>query len=200
MRWCSPGRRAARPPDRRSCSAEAPAARLDATVRGRVQGVGFRYFVLREAMDLGLEGWVANTRDGSVRCVAEGPRDRLERAARAASRRVRRRRSSSDVSEAWMPADRRRSARSRCAAGPIRAIDGSPDHRRTGYGTAGLFLRRPVRSASLRDDGAQLCLPRSCLPSIAPCSTASPSSRLRDRLPGEQDPRRGDPHLLAGLG
>jgi acylphosphatase len=54
------------------------AMRLDATVRGRVQGVGFRYFVLREAMDLGLHGWVANTMDGSVRCVAEGPRDRLE--------------------------------------------------------------------------------------------------------------------------
>jgi acylphosphatase len=54
------------------------AERLDATVRGRVQGVGFRYFVLREAMDLGLRGWVANTMDGSVRCVAEGPRDRLD--------------------------------------------------------------------------------------------------------------------------
>jgi acylphosphatase len=54
------------------------AVRLDATVRGRVQGVGFRYFVLREAMDLGLQGWVANTMDGSVRCVAEGPRDRLD--------------------------------------------------------------------------------------------------------------------------
>lgn len=45
---------------------------------GRVQGVGFRYFVLREAMDLGLEGWVANAGDGSVRCVAEGPRERVE--------------------------------------------------------------------------------------------------------------------------
>lgn len=52
--------------------------RLDATVMGRVQGVGFRYFVLREAMALGLEGWVANTSDGSVRCVAEGPRSSLE--------------------------------------------------------------------------------------------------------------------------
>jgi len=59
-------------------SPDAPAVRLDATVRGRVQGVGFRYFVLREAMDLGLDGWVANTIDGSVRCVAEGPRDRLD--------------------------------------------------------------------------------------------------------------------------
>jgi acylphosphatase len=54
------------------------AERLDATVRGRVQGVGFRYFVLREAMDLDLTGWVANGPDSSVRCVAEGPRARLE--------------------------------------------------------------------------------------------------------------------------
>ncbi len=45
---------------------------------GHVQGVGFRYFVLREAIDLDLDGWVANTSGGSVRCVAEGPRDRLE--------------------------------------------------------------------------------------------------------------------------
>ena len=57
---------------------DAPTVRLDATVRGRVQGVGFRYYVLHEAMDLELEGWVANTMDGSVRCVAEGPRDRLD--------------------------------------------------------------------------------------------------------------------------
>ncbi len=53
-------------------------ARLDASVRGRVQGVGFRYFVLREAAALGLTGWVANEADGSVRCVAEGPRHRLD--------------------------------------------------------------------------------------------------------------------------
>lgn len=52
--------------------------RLDANVSGRVHGVGFRYFVLREALDLGLVGWVANVPDGSVRCIAEGPRDRLE--------------------------------------------------------------------------------------------------------------------------
>ncbi len=55
-----------------------PAIRLDATVIGRVQGVGFRYFVFHAAMDLGLDGWVANTPDGSVRCVAEGARARLE--------------------------------------------------------------------------------------------------------------------------
>jgi acylphosphatase len=52
--------------------------RIDAHVTGRVHGVGFRYFVLREAQALGLVGWVANVPDGSVRCVAEGPHDRLE--------------------------------------------------------------------------------------------------------------------------
>lgn len=52
--------------------------RLDARVAGRVHGVGFRYFVLREATALDLTGWVANDSDGSVRCIAEGPRERLE--------------------------------------------------------------------------------------------------------------------------
>lgn len=52
-------------------------ARLEATVRGRVQGVGFRYFVVRRASELGLVGWVANAADGTVRCVAEGSADAL---------------------------------------------------------------------------------------------------------------------------
>jgi acylphosphatase len=52
--------------------------RLDARVTGTVHGVGFRYFVYREATALGLVGWVANLPDGSVQCVAEGPRDQLE--------------------------------------------------------------------------------------------------------------------------
>ena len=43
-----------------------------ATVRGVVQGVGFRWFVQREASLLGLVGWVANLADGSVEVVAEG--------------------------------------------------------------------------------------------------------------------------------
>ena len=54
-------------------------ARLDALVMGRVQGVGFRYFVVREARRLGLDGWTANEVDGSVRVVADGHRQRLER-------------------------------------------------------------------------------------------------------------------------
>ena len=56
-------------------------ARLEAIVSGVVQGVGFRYFVLREATRLGLRGWVANQPDGTVRCVAEGPRLDLDRLA-----------------------------------------------------------------------------------------------------------------------
>lgn len=59
-------------------SAGAERQRLDASVRGRVQGVGFRYFVLREADYLGLSGYVANERDGSVRVVAEGPVEVLD--------------------------------------------------------------------------------------------------------------------------
>ena len=59
-------------------AADPARARLDATIVGRVQGVGFRYFVLRHAAGLGLSGWVANTTDGAVRCVAEGDRAQLE--------------------------------------------------------------------------------------------------------------------------
>jgi acylphosphatase len=55
------------------------AARLEVWVHGRVQGVGFRYFVLDVASELSLTGWVGNQRDGSVACVAEGSYDALER-------------------------------------------------------------------------------------------------------------------------
>ncbi len=55
-----------------------PGARIDATVVGRVQGVGYRWFALEAARRLGLHGWVANESDGSVRCVAEGSRANLE--------------------------------------------------------------------------------------------------------------------------
>jgi acylphosphatase len=46
--------------------------RLEATVKGDVQGVGFRWFVRRQAARLSISGWVANQSDGTVRVVAEG--------------------------------------------------------------------------------------------------------------------------------
>src|SRR4030088_1141716 len=46
-------------------------------VRGRVQGVGFRWFVEREAHILGVAGWVRNNPDGSVEVLAIGSRDQL---------------------------------------------------------------------------------------------------------------------------
>jgi acylphosphatase len=46
-------------------------------IRGRVQGVGFRWFVHREASELGLRGWVRNTDTGDVEVLASGPPDDL---------------------------------------------------------------------------------------------------------------------------
>jgi acylphosphatase len=46
-------------------------------VRGRVQGVGFRWFVEREAHILGIGGWVRNNSDSSVEVLAVGTRDQL---------------------------------------------------------------------------------------------------------------------------
>ncbi|MEV4114217.1 acylphosphatase [Nonomuraea sp. NPDC049695] len=50
-------------------------ARLTAWVRGRVQGVGFRWWTRARALELGLQGWARNTADGRVEVVAEGPRE-----------------------------------------------------------------------------------------------------------------------------
>ena len=58
-------------------------------VRGRVQGVGFRWFVHREAAALSLHGWVRNTEDGHVEVLAAGdpqPLAQLARALRKGSR------------------------------------------------------------------------------------------------------------------
>jgi acylphosphatase len=53
--------------------------RLTATVRGTVQGVGFRWWVRRQARALALRGWVMNQDDErSVTVVAEGPRAALD--------------------------------------------------------------------------------------------------------------------------
>src|SRR5207245_11258811 len=46
-------------------------------VRGRVQGVGFRWFGEREAHILGISGWVRNNSDGSVEVLAQGTREQL---------------------------------------------------------------------------------------------------------------------------
>ncbi|HTC76129.1 MAG TPA: acylphosphatase [Edaphobacter sp.] len=46
-------------------------------VKGRVQGVGFRWFVQREAAEIGLRGWVRNTEDGHVEVVAAGTPEEL---------------------------------------------------------------------------------------------------------------------------
>ncbi len=45
------------------------------TIQGRVQGVGFRYWVEQQATARNLEGWVRNRRDGSVEALLSGPED-----------------------------------------------------------------------------------------------------------------------------
>lgn len=50
---------------------------LHALVKGRVQGVGFRYYTLKSAQEKNLTGWVRNLRDGRVEVLAEGDQDRL---------------------------------------------------------------------------------------------------------------------------
>jgi acylphosphatase len=46
-------------------------------IQGRVQGVGFRWFVQREASELDLRGWVRNTEEGEVEVVASGTAEDL---------------------------------------------------------------------------------------------------------------------------
>ncbi|MFG1923646.1 acylphosphatase [Cryptosporangium sp. NPDC048952] len=52
--------------------------RLTAWVRGRVQGVGFRWWTRSRALELGLVGWARNSSDGRVEVVAEGPEEHCD--------------------------------------------------------------------------------------------------------------------------
>ncbi|MBP1929765.1 acylphosphatase [Methanolinea mesophila] len=51
--------------------------RITANVSGRVQGVGYRYFVTDRACEIGVKGYAKNLADGSVEVVAEGTESRL---------------------------------------------------------------------------------------------------------------------------
>jgi acylphosphatase len=58
-------------------SANKPIEARRFVVCGRVQGVGFRWFVEREAHILGIAGWVHNNADGSVEVLVQGTREQL---------------------------------------------------------------------------------------------------------------------------
>ena len=59
--------------------ADSADVRLTAWVHGHVQGVGFRWWVRAQALELGLVGWATNLDDGRVEVVAEGDRETLAR-------------------------------------------------------------------------------------------------------------------------
>lgn len=53
-------------------------ATLHVEIAGRVQGVGFRWFVRQQARRLGIAGWAVNSRSGTVEVVAKGEADALK--------------------------------------------------------------------------------------------------------------------------
>lgn len=73
------GRHAGPSPDEGTPSAGLQnAVRLEARVFGMVQGVGFRYWTMGKAEELGLSGQVKNLNDGSVSVTAEGPKQQVQ--------------------------------------------------------------------------------------------------------------------------
>lgn len=66
--------------------ATSPAHAIRYLIQGRVQGVGFRWFVMREAERLDLEGYVRNLADGSVEVVARGSDEAMGQLERALQR------------------------------------------------------------------------------------------------------------------
>ena len=63
----------------RAVGATADATTLRLIIRGRVQGVGFRFFTEAAAVREGIRGWVRNVPDGRVEISAEGDADALDR-------------------------------------------------------------------------------------------------------------------------
>ena len=59
---------------------------LHLAIRGRVQGVGFRYAMAGEARRLGIAGWVRNRHDGSVEAIVHGDAEAIESMRRWAER------------------------------------------------------------------------------------------------------------------
>ncbi|HLR76493.1 MAG TPA: acylphosphatase, partial [Balneolaceae bacterium] len=57
--------------------AESVTKRAHIFIEGKVQGVGFRYFVRTNASDMNLKGWVKNLSDGRVEAVFEGPKAKV---------------------------------------------------------------------------------------------------------------------------
>ena len=51
---------------------------LNMKITGKVQGVGFRFFVLQQAQKLGINGWVSNKSNGDVEALAQGEKVDLE--------------------------------------------------------------------------------------------------------------------------